>query len=51
MKPPSLFDKDFKYTRAKDQGSDYLQRKFERIRRKQKEEREAKVTPIKSRTA
>jgi hypothetical protein len=38
-----VYSKDFKYTRAKDQGPDYLKRKFDKIRREQKAEAEAKV--------
>lgn len=39
----SCLSKDFKYTPAKEQGPDYLKNKFERIRKQQKKEAEAKV--------
>jgi hypothetical protein len=39
----SVLDKSFRYTPVKDQGPDYLKRKFDKIRREQKAEAEAKV--------
>lgn len=44
-----IFDGSFKYTPVKDQGPDYLRKKFERIKKEQqaaKKETEAKVKPI-----
>lgn len=50
----SLLDGSFKYTPVKDQGPDYLKRKFDKIRKEQqavKKEQEQKVKPIQRRTA
>jgi hypothetical protein len=37
----SLLDPTFKYTKAEEQGPDYLAKKFERMRREQKKREEA----------
>jgi hypothetical protein len=45
----SLLDGSFKYTPVKDQGPDYLKRKFDKIRREQQanlKEQVAKVKPM-----
>jgi hypothetical protein len=41
--PASCLDKTFRYTPVAQQGEQYLKRKFDKIRREQKAEAEAKV--------
>jgi hypothetical protein len=48
----SLLDGSFKYTPVRDQGPDYLRKKFEKIRREQqavKKEQEQKVASLQER--
>jgi hypothetical protein len=43
VSPASCLDKSFRYTPVKDQGPDYLKRKFAQIRREMKAAAEAKI--------